>query len=162
MRMPQELMAEVVKLDQTQKCSAVNTGTAPRTAWTRGIVWVKTGYGQLKKRYGPRYTSAMLGAAFVGLFLPIPGSSLLCVAVVVSIAEVHRAVFRPARRPPMHMADLGVQPSRHESRKDPEKEQRDSREERQANHRKTQAGASTGNGGKGKHIQAEERAKVGG
>jgi hypothetical protein len=33
----------------------------------------------------------MLSAAFVGFVLPLPGSSLIGVALVVVIAEVHRA-----------------------------------------------------------------------
>jgi hypothetical protein len=94
------LVAEVAELDQTQKCWIVKAGTLPRKAWTRGTAWAPKGYGQLKKRYGPRYTSAMLGAALVGLFLPLPGSTLLCVAVVVSIAEVHRAISRPCTEAP--------------------------------------------------------------
>jgi hypothetical protein len=58
------------------------------------IVRVKKGYGQLRTRYGPRYTKAMVGAAFVALFSPIPGSVLVAVAVIVVIAEVHQAVFK--------------------------------------------------------------------
>lgn len=73
-------------------------------------MWAKTGYGRLKNRYGPRYTRGMLGAAFVGLFLPIPGSSLLCVAVVASIAEFHRVVFRFVRRASTPITDFTVPP----------------------------------------------------
>ena len=94
------MSVEAVRLHQTQKCRVAKAGTLPRKAWTGNIARVKNGYGQLKRRYGPRYTSAMLGAAFVGVFLPIPGSSLLCVAVVVSIAEVHRAISRPCAEAP--------------------------------------------------------------
>lgn len=78
----------------------VKAGVSPRKAWARGVAWATKGYQQLKRRYGPRYTSAMLGAAFVGLFLPVPGSTLLCVAVVVAIAEVHRAISRSCTTPP--------------------------------------------------------------
>jgi hypothetical protein len=47
---------------------------------------------QLKSRYGPWYTRAMLGAAFVALFSPLPGSVLAAVTLIVVIAEVHRAI----------------------------------------------------------------------
>ena len=55
-------------------------------------------FKQLKSRYGPRYTKAIVAAAFVALFLPIPGSVLVAIALIVVIAEVHRAmVGRDAR-----------------------------------------------------------------
>jgi hypothetical protein len=38
-------------------------------------------------RYGPRYTKAMLSVAFLTLFLPIPGSLLVGLALIVVIAE---------------------------------------------------------------------------
>lgn len=93
------MVAEVATLDRTQKCWMVKASVLPRTAWARGAARAKKGCRQLENRYGPRYTSAMLGAAFIGLFLPIPGSSLLCVAVVVSVAEVHRAISRSSTEP---------------------------------------------------------------
>ncbi|MBN1396357.1 MAG: hypothetical protein JW959_15135 [Pirellulales bacterium] len=68
--------------------------------WTAGVLTrVKNNCVQLTNRYGPRYTSAMLGAAFVGLFLPVPGSMLLCAGAVASVAEVHRAIIGSARVP---------------------------------------------------------------
>jgi hypothetical protein len=65
----------------------------PRSASTAGIALLKKCYDRLQNRYGPRYTSAMLSAAFVGFVFPLPGSSLIGVALVVVIAEVHRAFF---------------------------------------------------------------------
>lgn len=55
---------------------------------------VKKGLNRLKRRYGPRYTNVMACAAFVAVFMPIPGSVLLTVALIVLIAEVHRAISR--------------------------------------------------------------------
>jgi hypothetical protein len=40
----------------------------------------------------PGYTKAMVGAALVALFSPLPGSVLVAVALIVLIAEVQRAV----------------------------------------------------------------------
>ncbi len=65
----------------------------PRSASTAGIALLKKCNARLQNRYGPRYTSAMLSAAFVGFVFPLPGSSLIGVAFVVVIAEVHRAFF---------------------------------------------------------------------
>jgi hypothetical protein len=58
------------------------------------ISQVKRRFKQLKSRYGPHYTKAMVGAAFVALFSPIPGSVLVAVALIVVIAEVHRAISK--------------------------------------------------------------------
>ena len=64
---------------------------ARRTA-VRTVAQTRKTYQGLKSRYGPRYARAMLGAAFVSLFLPVPGSWLICIGSVALIAEVHRAV----------------------------------------------------------------------
>ena len=71
-------------------------GAWPRRAFIAAIAQVKTRYGQLKKRYGPRYTAAMVGTAFFTFFLPIPAISLLAVGLVVLTAEIHRAVSKRA------------------------------------------------------------------
>jgi hypothetical protein len=52
---------------------------------------------ELRKRYGPRYTHALASAAFFTFFLPIPGIVPVSIALVVVIAEIHRAV---SLRPP--------------------------------------------------------------
>src|SRR5207249_5684053 len=64
--------------------------TLPRKVLTGVIVQVKKRFKQLKSRYGPRYTKAMAGAAFVAFFAPLPGSVLIAVALIVVIAEIHR------------------------------------------------------------------------
>jgi len=59
---------------------------------SRAVAIIEEKYAGLKNRYGPRYTQAMLSAAFVGLFLPVPGSCLICIGSVALIAEVHRTI----------------------------------------------------------------------
>jgi hypothetical protein len=66
----------------------------PRKVLAGAISQVKTRFKQLKGRYGPHYTKAMVGAAFVALFSPVPGSVLVAVAAIVMIAEVHCAISR--------------------------------------------------------------------
>ena len=78
-------------MEQVQKSWVVKARALPRKVLARVIAQAKKRYGELKHRYGPRYTSAMLSAAFIGFVLPLPGSSLIGVALVVVIAEVHRA-----------------------------------------------------------------------
>jgi hypothetical protein len=56
-----------------------------------GIAQAKKRYRELKSRYGPRYTYAMVSVAFFTLFLPIPGISLVSIALVIVAAELHRA-----------------------------------------------------------------------
>jgi hypothetical protein len=68
--------------------------TLPRQLLAGAIAQVKRRFNQLKGRYGPQYTKAMLGAAFGGLFLPIPGGVIVAVALIAMIAEVHRVISR--------------------------------------------------------------------
>ena len=81
----------ILEVEQAQNNWVARAAELPRSASTAGIAFSKRCYGQLQSRYGPRYTSAMLSAAFVGFVLPLPGSSLIGVGLVVVIAEVHRA-----------------------------------------------------------------------
>src|SRR5688572_26102963 len=64
----------------------------PRKASTGTRGQVQKGYVRLKCRYGLRYNKAMLLAAFVALFSPVPGSALVAVLLVVVIAEAHRRI----------------------------------------------------------------------
>jgi len=59
--------------------------------------WLKAKYRQLKNRYGPGYTHALPIAAFLALFVPVPGSSVLAIVFVVIIAEIHRVISRSFR-----------------------------------------------------------------
>jgi hypothetical protein len=68
--------------------------TLLRKLWAGAVSQVKRRFKQLKSRYGPHYTKAMVGAAFVALFLPIPGSVFAAVALIVVIAEVHRTISK--------------------------------------------------------------------
>src|SRR5437763_17144135 len=66
--------------------------TMPRGLMTAALAWLRDRYRRLKTRYGPRYTSVMVGAAFFTLFVPVPGLSLVSVALIVAVAEAHRRV----------------------------------------------------------------------
>jgi hypothetical protein len=77
-------------------------GTLPRKILASTPVTRR--FKQLKSRYGPRYTKAMVAAGFVALFSPIPGSVLVGIALIVVIAEVHRAI---ARRNARYVREMG-------------------------------------------------------
>jgi NAD(P)H-nitrite reductase large subunit len=91
-----ELQAEVTDVEQAQENWVARAGRLPRNLFVGAIAQVKKRYAALKNRYGPRYTNAMLSTAFVAFILPIPGSSLAGVFLVVAIAEVHRTISRRA------------------------------------------------------------------
>jgi hypothetical protein len=81
-------------VEQTQKSWMGRVKAMPRKVVTALIAQVTKRYKQLKNRYGPRYTKGMVAAALFTLFVPIPGISLLAVALVVTVAEIHRAISR--------------------------------------------------------------------
>jgi len=81
-------------MDSTHTNWAARTGIFPRKVVTAGINQVKKRYRQLKNRYGPRYTKVMVVAAFITLFVPIPGVMLGGVALIVTIGEVHRTISK--------------------------------------------------------------------
>ena len=68
-----------------------------RTVLAVATSQVKKSYQALKTRYGPRYTKAMVGAAFVAVFSPLPGSVPVVIAVLMVVAEVHRAIAKRGR-----------------------------------------------------------------
>jgi hypothetical protein len=88
---------EVVNMEQTQKNWIAKTGMLPRTALRWGIAQTKSKYTQLKHRYGLWYTIAILSVAVVTYPVPIPGITMSSVALVVLIAEAHRAIFQQKR-----------------------------------------------------------------
>jgi hypothetical protein len=67
-------------------------------SWSWAVGGVRAWFRWLKVRYGPRYTRAMVGTAFVTAFFPVPGSLVVGVAAVVLVAEAHRAIGRAVRR----------------------------------------------------------------
>lgn len=81
-------------MEQTQTNWVSKVRTLPRRVLTGVTAQVKKRFKQLKSRYGPRYTKTMVGAAFVALFSPIPGSVLIAVALIVVVAEVHRSISK--------------------------------------------------------------------
>ncbi len=84
-------------MDQTRNSWIGRTKTLPGKHLAVATSQVTTRFQQLKSRYGPRYRKAMVGAAFVALFSPLPGSVLVAVALIAAIAEVHRATLAPRR-----------------------------------------------------------------
>jgi hypothetical protein len=58
------------------------------------IAQVKQSWKKLRNRYGTRYSYAMLGVVFFTFWLPIPGSSLVSVALIMVVAEAHRAISK--------------------------------------------------------------------
>lgn len=81
-------------MEQAQRSWVAKARAWPRTVLTVAIARVKTRYGRLKKRYGRRYTKAMLLVVFLALFSPLPGSTLVGVGLIAVIAEAHRAISR--------------------------------------------------------------------
>jgi hypothetical protein len=59
----------------------------------------RSSYQTLNRRHGPKYTNAMLIGVFLALFFPVPGTSLVVIAIIVAIAEIHRLVSRRVHRP---------------------------------------------------------------
>lgn len=51
---------------------------------------VQTKYTSLTKRYGSKYAKAIIGAALIGLPIPLPGSSFITAAPVLAVAELHK------------------------------------------------------------------------
>jgi uncharacterized protein YbcI len=66
---------------------------------TRGIGQVSKRYHQLKDRYGPRLTKAILIVVVPTFFLPIPGSTLVPLAIMLLIAEVYLCFCDPPFSP---------------------------------------------------------------
>jgi len=81
-------------MESTRKSWLAGLTQWPGRLWNWAKSQVKKRYRQLKDRYGPRYTKAMLVTAFIALFAPIPGATLLAVVAVAAIAEIHRAIVK--------------------------------------------------------------------
>lgn len=64
-------------------------------------------YTSLETRYGSRYAKAIIGAALVGLPVPLPGASMALAAPVVALAELHRLVSGKGRAAVANEEDLG-------------------------------------------------------
>jgi hypothetical protein len=82
----------VVKMEAAQKSGV--TKALPRKGLAGAMAQVKKRYHGLRNRYGSGYIKAMLVVVFLAFSSPIPGSTLVGMAVVVVIAEVHRAVSK--------------------------------------------------------------------
>jgi hypothetical protein len=88
--MPPAFDTQVVNVEHKRTSWAARIKTFTGKLFSSVSAQVKKSYSQLKSRYGPRYSRALLSVAFFTLFLPIPGSWLVGVALIVGIAEVHR------------------------------------------------------------------------
>lgn len=64
----------------------------PAAAVAKVKAQVKAKYAKLEARYGPRYAKAIIGAALVGIPVPLPGASFAAAAPVLAVAELHRLV----------------------------------------------------------------------
>jgi hypothetical protein len=92
---------------QEQRTWIVKGTALPRTVLSGTVAQVKKRYKERENRYGPRYTNAMLSVALITIFLPIPGSLLVGVAVIMAIAEIHLAISKRCGFPAT-VADLMV------------------------------------------------------
>src|ERR1051326_208273 len=81
-------------MEHSQLPWVVNCWASCRKVFTWASVQVKKRFQRLKNRYGPRYTVAMLVAVVIGLFLPIPGATLIAVGLVAVVGEIHRLITR--------------------------------------------------------------------
>jgi hypothetical protein len=90
----QNFWAKVIEVEQAQESWAAKVRGSSRAVLTAAFVQVERRYEGLKIRYGSSYTKAMLSAVFFALFLPVPGSSVIVVSIIVVIAEVHRAISK--------------------------------------------------------------------
>jgi len=81
-------------MEQAHTSWVVRTRAFPRQVVTAAINQVKKRYRQLKNRYGPRYTKVMVVAAFITLFVPIPGAIVGGRALIVVIGQVQRTISK--------------------------------------------------------------------
>jgi hypothetical protein len=83
-----------MKGTQVQKSWLTKAWRWPDKVLTGGVTVVKKTFKKLKNRYGPRFTYAMLLSVFLGLFSPMPGTSLVAIAFIVLVAEVSPGDFQ--------------------------------------------------------------------
>ncbi len=86
----------------TSGCSTTSVFFRRPAKWRPAFWWQDAEAGDskaLKSRYGPKYTTAMVSAAFLAFFLPIPGTCLVGVGLVVVVAELHRTISKERQRP---------------------------------------------------------------
>jgi hypothetical protein len=108
-RLPRSTKVEAAMVQQMQS----NWLMGPQPWLRRAVTWpttqIKRSYDHLKIRYGPRYARAMLAVAFLSLFSPFPGSTLVGITAIVLIAETHRVIARVrAIRQPARMQLMSI------------------------------------------------------
>ena len=77
---------------ETQKNWIGGAWAFPGKVLTAIVALVTRAYRALKRRYGPRYSKAIIIAVFIALFVPLPGATLVVIGVIAAIAECHRAI----------------------------------------------------------------------
>src|ERR1043166_6298676 len=80
-----------------QESWAARALALPRRAWVAVRTQVKKRVDWLKSGYCRGYATALFVVAVVAFFSSVPGTTLVGIALVVSVAEIHRAVSRGRR-----------------------------------------------------------------
>ena len=99
-------------MEQAHENWAVKVGGFARKVLAGAVGQMEKRYTVVKNRYGPRYTNAMLTTAFVAFILPLPGSALAGVVLVVVIAEIHRTISKRGFPEAVAGLRIGRKPSR--------------------------------------------------
>jgi hypothetical protein len=87
-------------LELEQKNWLTLAWAAVRKAFLWPVAQLRKRYAGLKKRYGAGYACALVVVTFVAFFSPIPGTTLTGIALVVVVAEIHRAFSSKRTLPP--------------------------------------------------------------
>ena len=64
----------------------------PEAIWHKVSSTVETHYRNLEQRYGRHTAIAILSAGIVGSAVPLPGTTILAVAPLIGLAELHHRV----------------------------------------------------------------------
>jgi hypothetical protein len=97
------------KADKVASTWLAKAKAVPAKALNAARGKVKSTYAKLDKRYGAKYARAILAAGLLGVPLPIPGSSFLTAGPIIAVAELHRALAKPAAQPAAVKAQAGEQ-----------------------------------------------------
>ena len=99
-------------MEQAHKNWAAKVGGFAHKVLAGASGQIEKRYAVVKNRYGPRYTTAMLATTFVTFILPLPGSALAGIVLVVVIAEIHRAISKRGFPEAIAGLRIGGKPSR--------------------------------------------------
>jgi hypothetical protein len=96
-----EPTSQQVDPDEKATSLAQRIAEVPKALRQRVSEWVNAKYRKLSLRYGEHGAKAILGATVLLLPVPVPGSSLLPVAVAEAILRIRTAIGK-AEQPPQH------------------------------------------------------------